>query len=377
MKIALFTDTYLPQINGVTNTIDRLEKYFTKKNIDYKILAPEYEEMWRNEKVESFYSFKFLLYPECRLSIFTNGRVNSILSNFKPDLVHLATEFNMGWAGVNYALRNDLPCISTYTTNYSEYLKYYKFDLLSNVAWDYFKWFHNQNDLTLCPSTETKGLLLQKGINNVDVWGRGIDSSHFSPSKRNSSIRTKYKIKDEEILLLYVGRISVEKDLDILFDAYREIQNAHNNIKLIVAGEGPLMGKFKTENPGVIFTGYMKGEALAELYASSDIMTFPSSTETLGNVVLEAMASGIPVVGVNSGGVKENIIDGWNGIMCKPRNTASYYEGIKRFIENREYRLLLGENARHFALSKDWDQVFEKLVRDYSEMISSKKQIAA
>lgn len=377
MKIALFTDTYHPQINGVTNTISRMETYLKKHDIEYKIFAPDYNLKEKKEHVETFYSIKFFLYPECRLSMVRKSRIKKILSEFRPDIVHMATEFNMGWAGLNYAQDNQLPRISTFTTNYTKYLKYYNLDMLTKAGWDYFRWFHNQNDLTLCPSQDTQKLLKEKGIKNVDIWGRGIDTSQFSPQKRNLDLRRKLNM-DGKIMLLYVGRVSIEKDLDVLFNAYSIIKTKYKNkIALVIAGDGPMLEKYKTEHKDVIFTGYVQGEKLSQLYASADIFTFPSSTETLGNVVLEAMASEVPVVGVKSGGVKENIIEGYNGIMCKPRDTKSFYESITRLIENIDYRIQIGENARKYTYSKQWDKIFDKLVYHYQEVIHNRKREAA
>lgn len=377
MKVAVFTDTYLPQVNGVTNTIYNMEKYFIKNNVQYKILAPEYAAQAASENVETFYSVKFLMYPECRLSLVTNGRVKQILSDFEPDMVHAVTEFNMGWAGVSYAAKNRIPCISTYTTNFGSYLNYFKLDILSGITWEYFKWFHNQNALTLCPSQDAKQLLLEKGIKRVDIWGRGIDSNLYSPSKRSDELRRKFAAKDK-IMLLYVGRISAEKDMDILFEAYRQIKRDYGSKTiLVIAGGGPMLEKFQSENKDAIFTGYVKGEKLAELYASADIFTFPSSTETLGNVVLEAMASGIPVVAADSGGVRENVIDGFNGLLCRPRDVQSYYSGIKMLIDNHALRLQMGKDARNYAIKKDWENVFDKLMVSYSDVINKRESIAA
>lgn len=374
MRVAIFTDTYLPQVNGVTNTINNMENYFRKNNIEYKILAPEYDSKAKSQNVETFYSFKFLMYPECRLSMVTNGRVNRILAAFKPDLIHAVTEFNMGWAGVSYAARNKIPCISTYTTNFSQYLNYFKLDVLSNTAWEYLKWFHNQNDLTMCPSQDTKIVLQNRGIEKVDIWGRGIDGIKFSPLKRSELLRNKLGVH-EKIVLLYVGRVSLEKDLDILFGAYNKIKQEYSSeVALIVTGDGPMIEKYKSENSDVIFTGYQKGDELAVLYASADIFTFPSSTETLGNVVLEAMASGVSVVGVDSGGVRENIIDGFNGILCKPRDIKSYYNGIKMLIQNKELRNQIRKDAREYALKKDWEAIFDKLVNTYADVINKRKK---
>lgn len=380
MKIALFTDTYKPQVNGVTNTLARLEQYFTKNHIDYKILAPDYEgKVLISKQVETFYSLQFFLYPECRLSLASSRRVQEIMKDFKPDVIHMVTEFNMGWAGMQSAKKLNIPSISTFTTNFPAYLKYYKLEALQPILWEYFRWYHNQNALTVCPSQDTKKELIENGLHSVDVWGRGIDTQLYTPQKRSLMLRKQLGLENH-IILLYVGRIAVEKDLDVLFDAYRSLQNSSSKkVALVLAGDGPMLDKYKKEyeNRNVYFLGYVKGEALASLYASSDVFVFPSSTETLGNVVLEAMASGLPIVAVDSGGVRDNIIPGVNGFLQKPRDAHSFVEALHRLIENEAVRISMGKEARKYALTKSWDCIFDYLMEVYNRVIEMQKQKAA
>lgn len=375
MKVAVFTDTFLPQINGVTNTLRKLREYYEKKNIEYLFFAPDNEgELKSKNNVERYFGLKFFLYPECRLAIPNIFRLNNSLSEFKPDVIHLMTEINMGITGLMYAKKHEIPVISNYSTNFCNYLKYYKLDIFEKQAWNYMRWFHNQNDLVICPTEQVRTMLHNHGIDNVDIFSRGIDAKAFSPEYRNIEFRKKYDI-DNKIVLSFVGRVAAEKDMDILIESYKNVKNKYSQkVALIITGGGPYLETCKKELPkDTIFTGFKKGKELSEIYASSDIFVFPSSTETFGNVVLEAMASGLPVIGADAGGVSEIISDGVNGIKFKQRNVLELTNSIFRLIENENLRNKLGENGRKTGLNRSWDKVFDKLVDNYCEIIGNKK----
>ncbi|MCG8499938.1 MAG: glycosyltransferase family 1 protein [Firmicutes bacterium] len=372
MKIAFFTDTFLPQINGVTKTLARLIKYLDKKGIEHLVFAPDHhEEDFFTYNVERFLSFKFFLYPECRLSIPNFFRIHKKLNAFRPELIHIATEFNMGLAGLQYGKTKEVPIVSSYHTNFSKYLQYYGLEFLENALWNYMQWFHNQCSINLCPSHETKKMLENKGVNHLGIWTRGIDCEEFKPEFRSQALRESLGAADK-IVLLYVGRISIEKDLDILFDSFKNInQKYYDKVSLVITGDGPMLSKFKTEAPdNVIFTGYKQGRELAEIYASADIFMFPSTTETFGNVVMESMASGVPVVSVAVGGIKDNLLDGHNGLICKPRNVQDFTQAAMRLIEDRVLRVELGYQARQYALMRSWKNVFDKLISDYERTLA-------
>jgi glycosyltransferase involved in cell wall biosynthesis len=372
MKIAYFTDTYLPQINGVTNTLSKLTKYFSERDdIEYKIFAPDFKDLESEDRnVERFYSVRFFAYPECRLSLPNLTRLKIALDEFQPDIIHSVTEINMGLVGMNFAVQNKIPLISTFTTNFPEYLKFYNLPFLYDMSWSIMRKIHNQSDMCLCPSLETKKLLESQGINNVGLWGRGIDFEKFKPVDDKSEIKRKYGLEDK-IVLLYVGRVSQEKNMDILIDSYKKLKEEyHEKIALIVTGGGPRLEELTKKNPDVLFTGYLKGKDLTDIYSSADIFSFPSSTETLGNVVLEAMASGLPVVGPAAGGLKDNIIDGYNGILSVPNEVESFYQGIRLLIENDSIRIEMSKNTRAFAKTKSWNRVFEGLIESYKTVLN-------
>lgn len=377
MKIALFSDTFSPQINGVTNTLGKIIEYFNAHNIEYKVFAPKYDDDM-DSYTERFYSLKFFLYPECRIALPNSFRISRVLSEFKPDIVHAMTEFSMGITGLHFGKKHNIPTISNYSTNFSQYTDYFKVDFLKQTIWDYMRWFHNQNDLTLCPSYEAQKMLSQNGILNTQVFSRGIDSQNYNRSYRNGSLREKLGIRDKTAFL-YVGRVSFEKDLDILSASYKSIKERYGDkAVLVIAGDGPYMEKCKSMFPeDTIFTGFLRGKDLSELYASCDIFVCPSSTETFGNVVLEAMASGLAVIGADAGGIKEIVEHKNNGLKFKARDSGELYHCMAELMENKNLSESLKTNGINFAKNRSWGKIIDSLINIYGQVLDERNTVIA
>ncbi len=373
MRIAYFTDTFYPQINGVTNTLDKLAGYLESKEIKHVFFAPDYpgSSLPMNARnVRRFKSVSFPLYPECRLSIPFYSNICSLADKFNPDVVHLVTPLGIGTAGLRYARERGIPVVASYHTNFNVYLKYYNLEYMENLIWNYFRWFHGFSGMNFCPSTDTLEILRANGVGNLKIWPRGIDTEIFSPCHRNKRLREELGL-EERLAFLYVGRLAAEKDLDILVESIKKVICAYGGkARFVIAGDGPYASFMKNALPeDTVFTGYVKGRELSELYASCDVFLFPSSTETFGNVVLEAMASGLPVIAANSGGVKDSVKNGFNGLLCEPRNAESFFAAAGACIENHELLDRMSRSAREHTLSKSWDGVFGQLVSDYREAL--------
>lgn len=373
MKIALFTDTYLPQINGVTNTLNKLIQYYETMGIEFKVFVPKYDIELQDHNIERFHSIKFFLYPDNRVTFPNVFKISSILSDFHPDIIHIMTEFNMGITGMNYGKKHGIPTISNYTTNFSIYSDYYGVPFLKQPIWNYMKWFHTQSDITLCPSIAAQQLLKSQGIHNTKIFSRGIDFNNFHPNHRSNELREQLGISNK-ITFLYVGRVSYEKDLDILRKSYQEIrQKYREQVAMVITGDGPCLEKCKQLFPkDTIYTGFQKGKELAEIYASCDIFVCPSSTETFGNVVLEAMASGLPVIGADAGGVGEIIQHRTTGLKFAERNVDELTKCMDELAENIDVRHDLKTNGREFATNRSWEKIFDGLLNIYQEILDKK-----
>ncbi|NMA06479.1 MAG: glycosyltransferase family 1 protein [Ruminococcaceae bacterium] len=366
MKIALFTDTFLPQVNGVTNTVLKMIDYFQSKNIEYKVFAPKYDDLAIPDSVEQFYSIKFFLYPDCRLAFPNFFRINKAFEEFQPDLVHNMTEFGMGKAGLFHAKRFGIPSISTYTTNFSKYLKYYNWEIIEDFADRYISGFHNKNFLTLCATAGTEKLLRSIGVSRIARFSRGVDTDLFSPAKRSMEFRKAHGLEDK-VVFSYVGRIAAEKSLDILIDAYCRLHDIYGKkTALIMTGDGPCLDLCREKLPhDTVYTGFLTGEDLAVAYASADVFVCPSSTETFGNVVQEAMASGLAVLGADAGGVGENIRHGKTGLSFESGNADALYSDMVSLLLDENMRKALAAEGRAYALTRSWDSVFNELVEHY------------
>ncbi|EJV65981.1 glycosyl transferase [Bacillus mycoides] len=375
MRVAIFTDTFTPQVNGVAKTLERLTKYFQKENIAYSVFAPQHtaEDNFVTN-VNKMRSIPLtILYPECRFA-FPTPRIKRELLAFKPDIIHIATPFNMGLCGLYYAKKLNIPVVGSYHTDFDAYLRYYKIEFLSNMLWNYLSWFHSHMQKNFVPSPETLHQLKKKGFQQLYIWGRGVDCTLFHPTYNKDLFRKKYNITAKYVLS-YVGRLAPEKDIDTLQTLIQTTNKERDDIHWLIAGDGPLAKGLHENVPktNVTFTGYLQGVDLAEAYASSDLMVFPSTTETFGNVVLESLACGTPVIGANSGGVKNIITDGKTGVLCEPKNEDSFLSSIYEVLNNEEMRKQMSLDARSYAATQSWDEISNNLLMHYDDVIQSRK----
>ncbi len=382
MKIAIFTDTFLPQINGVTNTLSKMKDYMDQRDIEYMFMIPgDISEKEQLQNIISFQSARFFLYPECRLTFPNYLEVAKQMDEFEPDLIHVATEFSLGMMGLKYARKNKITVTASYHTDFPGYMDYYGLPFLKPTVWNFLLWFHSFAFLNFAPSKHTANQLIDKGMENVRVWGRGIDINKYSPEFYSKEVREDFAQADE-LLLLYVGRIAPEKELNVLMEAAEILDRKNISYTLLMVGDGPSRKLFEEKKlPNVKFLGYKSGNELQNLYSSSDIFVFPSRSETYGNVILEAMASGLPVVSVLEGGVKENLIEGYNGIACEPGSGQSFADGIEKFVKNESLRRQMSQNARNHADRMDWNTVFDQLFNEFELLVEnetkSKKKMLA
>jgi glycosyltransferase involved in cell wall biosynthesis len=374
MKIAFFTDSYAPEINGVTNTLSKLGSYLDKRHIQQLVIAPDYD--GDNPCLDSEYrtvhryrGITTALSPKSRLAFPPFWEINGMLDNFKPDIIHVTTEFGIGFRGMRYALDRDIPLVMSYHTDYCKYLKYHNLELMQPVIKNYLDWYYSFPDRILVPSRNTFAELQKKGYRNLDIWSRGIDISCFNPKYRNENLRK--TLAGDKFIFLYVGRLSAEKNLDMLLDAAAEIERRFpGRAQFVFTGDGPYAEKIKNSPAAnLVFTGFKRGEELSEIYASADCFAFPSGTETFGNVVLEAMASGLPVAAVGSGGVTDFLSHRHNALLCAPDNREAFTNNLINIMENEKLRGILSENAQKTARLRDWDSIFDNLVDVYVDTI--------
>ncbi|SDZ29850.1 Glycosyltransferase involved in cell wall bisynthesis [Evansella caseinilytica] len=373
MKIALFTDTFVPQVNGVARTLSRLVRYFDSHNIQYKIFAPEYvdDKDVYSEHIHYFTSFRFSPYPECRLAIPNVVKIRQQLQLFSPDLIHIATPFNIGLCGLHYSLKYHVPFVASYHTNFDQYLHHYGLSFMSNWIWQYHHWFYRHCKRIYAPSRPTKRHLEEKGFQDVEIWSRGVDCDLFSPGKNTASFREKYNLR-KKYLFLYTGRVAPEKDIHVFSQLVERLPSPiKEQTQWVVVGDGPALPALKAKHgDSVCFTGYLDGDELAAVYAAADLLIFPSSTETFGNVVLESLASGTPAVVADKGGVIDIVEDQKTGFICKEKDAASFLKAIEEYVSaSGAAKNSLQKNCRRYALQHSWNSIFSNLIADYEKVI--------
>ncbi|MCM3650846.1 glycosyltransferase family 4 protein [Metabacillus litoralis] len=374
MRIAIFTDTFAPDVNGVARTLKRFTDYLDANGYEFRVFAPEStNESLFSSHIHRFASLPFFLYPECRLALPNMLHVKAELQRFKPDLIHVATPFNIGLCGLHYAKKLNIPIVGSYHTDFDQYLEYYDLQFFSKFLWKYMHWFHKPLRKIFVPSNETMEQLKRKGFQNLRIWGRGVDCNLFHPNYSKQEVREQFQIK-EKYILSYVGRLAPEKDIETLLSLSLQLpEKIKNQVHWLIVGDGPSKEEMSKKAPeNMTFAGYLNGENLAKVYTSSDIFVFPSPTETFGNVVLEALATGTPVIGANSGGVKNIIQQEVTGYLCEPQNIEQFKHALIHLLENNNLRTNMSEEARTYALSQTWDHIFEGLLKDYTDVLREK-----
>ena len=380
MRVAIFTDTFSPQINGIANTLNQLIFYFKSKGIDYLIFAPDYGNADRNKTKEAnivrLRGHRFFLYPECSLAFPNYFQQRERIRNFNPDLIHITTEYGIGSCGLLIAKELHLPIVMSYHTNFDRYLDDFHLSLLKRPYLSYMKRFHNQAAINLCPSYDTIRELRGRGFERLDIWSRGVDLDRFHPKHRSETMRRRLGAENK-LIYLYVGRISKEKGLDTLVKSIRMLNKRHRDRCVFVfTGDGPYLEEIQSEGiPNAVFTGALCGEELSAVYASSDVFVFPSGTETFGNVALEAMASGLPLICVDSGGVTDFAKHRQTAYVAKCRNHKSLARGMQQLLLDGELRGQLADAGLASARQRTWNCIFDALIRSYQSILPAEKEI--
>ena len=374
MKIAFFTETFLPKVDGIVTRLTKTIESLTKTGDEVIIFCPEgCPEEFMGAKVIGVPAMPLPLYPELKLGL-PGAAVSDALDSFKPDLIHVVNPAVLGLGGIWLAKTNGIPLVASYHTHLPKYLEHYGIGMLEPLLWELLKAAHNQALLNLCTSTAMVKELSEKGIQNTALWQRGVDTDTFRPDLRKNTMRKKLlgKFSDEGALLIYVGRLSAEKQIERI----KPVLDALPKARLALVGDGPYRNQLEKIFDGspTTFVGYLAGEELASAYASGDAFLFPSSTETLGLVLLEAMAAGCPVVGANKGGIPDIITDGINGCLYDPdgdnNGTESLILATEKLLGDKSERQEMRNAARAEAERWGWPAATEQLRKFYQQILN-------
>ncbi|MFI5232250.1 MAG: glycosyltransferase family 4 protein [Gemmatimonadales bacterium] len=369
MRVAYCTDTYPPQVNGVSVVTSISVEGLRARGWDVHVIAPKYPEGGAAAaNMTAIPSVSLPLYPDVRLVAPDYFSVRRALDRFRPDVVHCATEFLVGRLGQIAATRARLPIVTSYHTDFSRYMASYGVPWLAKPVSRYLARFHKRALRTFTPSHASRDDLRLLDVADVVVWGCGVDADRFHPSRRWQELRVKLGI-DGAFTFLYVGRLAAEKGVDVVVEAYRraEARLPRGSTRLVIAGAGPEERRIRAAAPaGTVFLGFLDREtALPALYASSDAFAFASTTETLGLVVLEAMASGLSVVATPAGGVAEHLRDGENGLEYAANDVDACADAMVRLASDGALSVRLRAGARRTAEALSWRHELDRLDESY------------
>jgi glycosyltransferase involved in cell wall biosynthesis len=376
MRIALFTETFLPKVDGIVTRLRHTVDHLQRMGDEVLVFAPEGGVTeHKGAKVFGISGFPLPFYPELKMAV-PRPAIGYELAKFKPDIIHAVNPAVLGLAGLYYAKTLDIPLLASYHTHLPEYLQHYGLGALEGLLWELLKAGHNQARLNLCTSTAMVQALTDHGIERVDLWQRGVDTETFQPHLANREMRSRLSQGNPDSpLLLYVGRLSAEKEIEQIKPVLESIPNA----RLALVGGGPHREALEKHFEGTPthFVGYLQGLELGAAFASADAFVFPSRTETLGLVLLEAMAAGCPVVAARSGGIPDIVEDGVNGFMFDPTDEQGAIAATQRLFANPLERETLRRNARAEAERWGWSAATAQLRRYYQSVIASRQLLTA
>jgi glycosyltransferase involved in cell wall biosynthesis len=386
-KIALFTDT-LDEINGVAITIKRLISTARSRGVELTVITAGDKDEKVVEGVKKFQSVgDFVLpeYPELKLNFPPILDVMDFIEREGFTRIHVSTPGTVGLLGLLIARMMNIPVAGTYHTDIPQYVRSLTNDeFLEQAAWSYMIWFYSQMEEVMVPSTGTREQLVSRGLppERMKPLPRWVDTEIYSPEMRNPAFWQERGVETGRIVLLYVGRVSREKGLEMLADAFRGLVNTGAPIALAVIGDGPYREEMETSLTGypALFTGYLAGEQLQQGYASADLFVFPSATDTFGNVVLEAQASGLPVIVSDEGGPRELMTDGETGLVFRAGSTVDLISAIRSMISVPQQIISMGFNARQFTLDKapDSNQTYSTILHfDSDQSKAGKNTVSA
>ncbi|MDK8728194.1 MULTISPECIES: glycosyltransferase family 1 protein [Corynebacterium] len=370
MRVAIIAESFLPNINGVTNSVLRVLEHLRREGHEALVIAPGARD-WQ-EEAEFYCDYRIERVPTVMVPLIDslpigvpNRRVASALTQFKPDVVHLASPFVLGGAGALTAKALGIPAVAIYQTDVAGFAKNYKLAGLSTAAWLWTRVIHNSCARTLAPSSPTIEDLQDHKIRDVYRWGRGVDAVRFTPTKRSEELRKQWSPEGKPIVG-YVGRLAAEKSVERL-----AALNGRDGIQVVIVGNGPELQKLQKQMPNAVFTGQLTGDKLAAAFASLDVFVHTGDFETFCQAVQEAHASGVPAIAPNAGGPRDLITNDVNGYLLEPKTfTRDLSEAVDKLllVDDELARKQLRNRCRDTVTERTWEALCADLVRHYEEV---------
>jgi glycosyltransferase involved in cell wall biosynthesis len=379
LRIALFSGNYNYVRDGANQALNRLVDYLLRQGVHVRVYSPTTDTpaFEPTGELVSIPSMPIPGRPEYRLGVGLSQNVRRDLAEFKPNIVHIAAPDVIGHRAVTWARRNKIPAVASVHTRFDTYLAYYHLQALEPLARGLMRRLYLRCDALLVPAESIAAILRAQRMNrHISIWSRGVDRDQWSPERRDIEWRRSLGIGDDEFVIAFLGRIVVEKGLDVYADAIDALAARGVPHRALVIGEGPARPGFEERlGPNAIFVGHQQGPDLARALASTDVLLNPSITETFGNVTLEAMASGLPVVAAVATGATSLVRDGETGVLVEPGDTDGFADALEAYVKDPELRRRHGEAGLAFAKTMDWDRINGAVLNVYRRVLERRARI--
>ncbi|GHC03303.1 glycosyltransferase family 4 protein [Cerasicoccus arenae] len=369
MKLVLVTETYPPEVNGVAMTLERLVRNLIKLGHDVELVRPKQKADSGSPSepypVHLVGAIPIPGYAGMQFGWFAGSMLKKLWTANRPDVVHIATEGPLGLSALNIARKLGIPVVTSFHTNFHSYGDHYNYKFLANTLLGYFRWFHNRTLATFVPSRDVVRDLEKFGFKNVKIFSRGVDTELFGKHRRQDALRQSWGAQNGDPIVVYVGRVAAEKNIPLTIAAYERLKKRLPAAKLVVVGDGPERVGLEKKHPEIIFAGMQRGEDLAAHYASADFFLFASTTETFGNVLTEAMASELVVLGYDYAAANHHVIDGENGFKVPFKDEAAFLSSVDRLLDDQANWPAIRQAARAKAESLSWASI----IGDYASQV--------
>ena len=373
LRVALFSGNYNYVMDGPVRALNKLVAHLEKRGHDVLVFAPTSKTSYLDHAGElvSLPSCPAPRRPEYRIGVGLFGAAKKRLKEFAPTLVHISAPDLGGLGALNYAHRNKIPAVASFHTRFDTYPRYYGAAWAEKYLTKYMRHFYGRCEHVYPPSQSMADELLSEGIGReMRLWTRGVDNALFNPEKRDMSWRRSVGVADDEIAVLFVGRLVLEKGIDHFVQTVASTRRTHPKVRPLIVGGGPELDYFRKHCPDGVFLGHQGGDDLARAYASGDIFFNPSITETFGQVTLEAMASGLPALCANAAGSLSLVDDGATGFIARP-DVAAFTEKLSLLAGEADLRAEMGAAGREKALTFSWDAVLDELIANYYDALAT------
>ncbi|MCE9657235.1 MAG: glycosyltransferase family 1 protein [Burkholderiales bacterium] len=369
MRIAYVTETWPPELNGVSLTVERTVRYLRARGHLVELIRPRQPGESPLDATDELRTAGCVIpmYPDLRFGLARPGTLARRFRQSRPDLVHLATPGPLPWAALAAARSLGLVTSSDFRTNFHQYSKHYGLGVISGSVLGLLRRFHNLTQRTFVPTQASRRELAEAGFHELCVVGRGVDSARFTPAMRNEALRASWQAGPQTPVLLAVGRIAAEKNVELALRAFERARRDRPDVRMVVVGDGPARGRLAAAHPAALFVGARRGDELAAYYASADAFLFPSLSDTFGNVVMEALASGLPVVAFDCAAAAEHVADGASGRLVVPGDEAGFIAATASLAVDPCSLQAMRDAAVAAARRATWDEVlarFEARLQD-------------